>query len=424
VIEHCRLMIMRRYLFLFVFISLCTILPRPLYPGGNREGSGKEEIVFWHSIKTYNKSILNSIIDDFNSKHPRISVNGVFQGNEENLYLNLISQENLPDIVQLPVQFIKPLREKNIITRLDPLIPQKLRNDIPEKFWDTVISNGSIYGMPFTFNVNILFVNQQILRVASVSRETEPKSWEELLSVISRIKQNAPGRFAFYIPLESMSQFISFVESYTGASIFKDDRIIVNSEGAVSAMRFLQAAVYEHRYMPSKITTDEGIQMFLSGNLGLMLGSSSMLVYTESNLPYDLNVWHLPAWEKVGPAVFGTCLAVVRSNSRREKEAFRFIEYMIDDEQAIKWQTHTGTPAVRTSVKKSLDLLIFYEENPNYMASVIELESGHVFAPSFDYFRVASIIKNALEEIMVNREDPEDVLNRAQKAIDEKNGTS
>ena len=117
-------------------------------------------------------------------------------------------------------------------------------------------------------------------------------------------------------------------------------------------------------------------------------------------------------------SVFGTCLAIVRSNAKREREAFKFIEYIVDYEQAIKWHTHTGNPAIRSSVKKSLDLLIFYEENPNYMTSVIELESGRVFTPSFDYFSVSDVIKNALEEIMVNKEDPEAVLNRAQNTID------
>ncbi|UCB44968.1 MAG: extracellular solute-binding protein [Spirochaetota bacterium] len=404
---------------ILLFIYCFLLIPISIYSRGSSEESKKEEIVFWHSIGTYNKDILNRLIDEYNTKHPKPSIRGVFQGNEEDLYFNLLSQENLPDIVHIPVQFLHPLLEKKLIINLEPFISQKLKNDISSKFWESVIVQDDIYGMPFFYNVNIFYVNQRILRIAGVSREGEPRSWEEMLSVISRIKRNAADRHSFFIPLESLAQFISFIESYTGTSVIEDGRIVVNKEEVVSAMRFLQEAVYTHEYMPSKITTDEGIQMFLSGNLGLLLGSSSMLVYTESNLPYDLNVWHLPVWEKAGPTVFGTCLAIVRSNARQEREAFKFIDYIVDYEQAIKWHTHTGNPAIRSSVKKSLDLLIFYEENPNYMASVIELESGRVFSPSFDYFSVSDIIKNALEEIMVNREDPEAVLNRAQKNIDQ-----
>jgi multiple sugar transport system substrate-binding protein len=407
----------------FSLIFCCLCIPNLSYSRGNREGAGKEELVFWHSIGTYNKNILNRMIDDYNTEHAKPFIKSVFQGGEQDLYLSLFSQENLPDIVQIPVQLLGTIVEKNLLVDLDQHISQKLRNDIPSKFWESVMKEDRVYGMPFSYSVNILFVNQHILRISGWRGSDEPKSWEEMLAVINRIKQNAEGRYAFFIPMESLAHFISFVESYAGSSIFEGDRIVVDGDGAISAMRFLQNAVYEKGLMPSKITIEEGTQMFLSGNLGLMLGSSSTLVYTKSNLPYDLNVWHLPSWEKVGPRVFGSCLAIVRSNTRREREAFRFIEYLVDYDRAIKWHTNTGDPAIRSSVKESLDLLIFYEENPNYMASVIELESGVIFAPSFDYFKVNDIIKSALAEIMVNRQDPESVLKGAQAKIDELGGS-
>lgn len=72
----------------------------------------KKELKFWHSIGTYNKDILNSFIDTFNESNRQISVKGVFQGNEEDVYLKLFSQENLPDIVQIPVQFLPSLKKR------------------------------------------------------------------------------------------------------------------------------------------------------------------------------------------------------------------------------------------------------------------------------------------------------------------------
>ena len=242
-------LVFSKRIIIFSLIFGFLFIPCISYSRGNREDSRKEEIVFWHSIGTYNKDILNRLIDDYNIKHPKPSIRGVFQGNEEDLYLNLLSQENLPDIVHIPVQFLQPLSEKNVIIRLDPLISQKLMNDISHKFWESVIVQENVYGLPFFYNVNIFYVNQHILRIAGVSREGEPKSWDEMLFVINRIKQNASGRLPFFIPLESMTQFISFVESYIGTSIFEDDRIVVNSEGVVSAMRFLQEAVYDHGFM-------------------------------------------------------------------------------------------------------------------------------------------------------------------------------
>ena len=397
---------------------LLVSFPCPLSAGGKKASSDEEALIFWHSIGTYNKTTLTNLIESYNSESGVTAVKGVFQGREDDLYLKLLSQEELPDIVELPVQYLLPLEQKGLIKGLDAFLDQKTLDDIEPKFWDSVKIADEIYGIPFYYTVNILYVNQHILRVAGERGAEEPGTWDGLRAISEKIKQNSRGRVPLFIPLESASQFITFVESYTGEPIIRDGRVVVNTEGAVSAMRFLQKAVYEQGLMPSRLTTDEGIQMFLSGNLGLMLGSSSMLVYTESNLPYDLNVWHLPAWEKAGPTVFGKCLAVVSSTPKKEKKAYRFIEWLVDYERAIKWHTHTGNPAIRSSVKESLDLLIFYEENPNHMASVIEIESGSVFRPPYDYFTVSGIIEHALEAIMVNGEDPTETLAGAQKEID------
>jgi len=397
---------------------LLVFLPCILSAGGKKASSDEEAIIFWHSIGTYNKTTLANLIEAYNSERGVTAVKGVFQGRENDLYLKLFSQEELPDIVELPVQYLPPLENKGLIKGLDAFLDQKTLDDIGPKFWDSVKIADEIYGVPFYYAVNILYVNQHILRVVGERGAVEPGTWDDLRAISEKIKQNSRGMVPLFIPLESASQFITFVESYTGEPIIREGRVVVNTEGTVSAMRFLQKAVYEQDLMPSRLTTDEGIQMFLSGNLGLMLGSSSMLVYTESNLPYDLNVWHLPAWEKAGPTVFGKCLAVLNSTPKKEKDAYRFIEWLVDYERAIKWHTHTGNPAIRSSVKESLDLLIFYEENPNHMASVIEIESGSVFRPPYDYYTVSGIIEHALEAIMVNGEDPGKALAGAQEEID------
>jgi ABC-type glycerol-3-phosphate transport system substrate-binding protein len=406
------------FLLYFILFSAFALPQQPLLAGSSKKPQEEKPLIFWHSIGTYNKEALTSLIDSYHSERAGTTVQGVFQGREDDLYLKILSQEDLPDIVEIPVQYLPDLQKKGYIRKLKTLLSQRILDDIEPMFWDSVRIDDEIYAVPFYYTVNILYVNQHILRVAGNRGAEEPETWAELLDVSARIGRNTDDRVPLFIPMESTSQFITFVESFTGEPVVRDGGLAVDSEEAVAAMKFLQNAVYKQGLMPSKLTTDEGIQMFLAGNLGLMLGSSSMLVYAQSNMPYDLNVWHLPSWEKAGPTVFGKCLAVVRSTPRREREAYRFIEWLIDYERAIKWHTHTGNPAIRSSVKESLDLLIFYEENPNYMTSVIEIESGKVFRPRYDYFSVSEIIEHALEAIMVNGEDPGKVLEQAQKEID------
>lgn len=402
---------------LILIFFLLILLPHPSFPKGRKKDSQKNELRFWHSIGTYNKDILNTLIETFNEKNDQITVHGVFQGNEEDLYVNLTSQENLPNIVQVPIQFLGSLKRKNLIIDMSSLIPHRLQEDIAEKFWQSVSIDDGIYGVPFSYSVPVLFVNQHILRSSGAKQYKEPRTWQDIVSIAQKIKYNSNGKWAVFFPMESVLQLIAFVESYSGTPVLRDQTLVINSAEAISAMEFLQKLVYEQKFMPPKITVAEGNQLFLSGNLGLILASSTMLVYTASNLPYNLNIWPLPSPKGIRPTVSGSCLSVIRSENRQEKEAFRFIEYLLDAENAIKWHTHTGTPAIRTSIQQSLDLLVFYEENPNYMTSIIELDRGKIVNPDIDYFTLNKIIKKALEEIMIEGGNVEKILNTAQKEI-------
>lgn len=418
----CREKVKAQY-FKVLALIIIIFLSVPIAFGSKRglDRRDKKELKFWHSIGTYNKDVLHSFIDTFNETNRQNSVKGVFQGNAEDVYLKLFSQENLPDIVQVPVQFLPSLKEKNFIVDMTSLIPLKIKDDIPEKIWGSVLIQDKIYGMPFSYSADILFVNQHILRISGVKQEKIPESWENIVSIAEKIRQNTRDKWGIFIPMESTAQFLSFTQSYTGKPVLQNGNITINTAEVKEAITFLQQLVYLYKIMPSKITAHEAVGLFLSGNLGIMLAQSSMLVYTETKMAYDLNVWHLPPGKSIAPIVTGTCLAILKSDLKRERAAFRFIEYLTDYENAIKWHTHTGSPAIRTSAKESLDLLIFYEESPNHMTSAIELEKGEIFNPSSDFLNISTIIKKAIEEIMINGEDPDKILDAAQIEIDKMN---
>jgi ABC-type glycerol-3-phosphate transport system substrate-binding protein len=218
--------------------------------------------------------------------------------------------------------------------------------------------------------------------------------------------------------MDSLVDFITYVESYTGAPLPGGERLRVDSEGSIEAMRFLQQLVYEHRLMPPRITLNEAQQLFLSGNLGIMAASGSLLAFNQSNLPYTMTVWHYPRTGRARPLITGDCLVVMKDSGVNTNTIMQVIEHLMSFDSIIRWHTHTGTPAVRTSVQDSLDLLIFYEENPNYTTPIIELGQGRIFNPSFDYLEANIVMKEALARIMLNNADPGPVLRDAQAKLD------
>lgn len=402
---------------LWAALASCLAVPLLLHAGGKKQPE-IEEIKFWHSVGTQNKDVLTSLIEEFNRSQPHLRVQGVFQGDEENLFRKVLSPEKLPDLALLPVHLLPYLQQGKHLAPLDGFLPDDLRADIDDKFWESATLEGRIYGVPFQYTTSILYVNQHLLRISGSRAARESESWAHLQAVGEKIRVNTQGNWSIFMPMDGLIDFIAYVESYTGRPLAGQGRLQVDGEGSIEAMRFLQRLVYEHRLMPPRITLNEAQQLFLSSNLGIMTAASSLLAFNQSTLPYNMTVWHLPRTGQVRPLITGNCLVVMRDSGVGVNRVMHFIEHLVSRDNIIKWHTHTGTPAVRTSVQDSIDLLIFYEENPNYTTPIIELEQGRIFTPSFDYLEANIVMKEALARIMLNNADPGPVLRDAQAKLD------
>lgn len=408
----------RGTLFLITVLLFMLSSSSLLTAGGKKKGSEEREIQFWHSVGTHNKVVLSSLVDGYNQNGRQQKIHSVFQGSEGDLYLKLLAQENMPEIVLLPVQYLQVLRDRAIITDISPHISNRIKDDIDEKYWRSLTIDEGIYGVPFSFHSSIFYVNQHVLRISGTRRDREPDTWEEFVPIVQKIRDYTDGKWGIYVPMENLSHFITYVESFSGVKVVQEQRLTVNSPQAVDAMKTLQDLVFRYQAMPPKLTSSEAEQLFFSGNLGIRMAESSHLVYTQTNLPFNLTVWSLPSSADIPPHVMGNCLAVTSRGLKRVREVFRFIDYLINYENSIKWHTHTGSPAILESARDSLDLLIFYEENPNYMTPIIELERGAVFSPRYDYYSIDAVMRSALDRIMINGEDPRPILDYMQRELD------
>ena len=377
-----------------------------------------KELILWHSLSSYNKDVLKSLTEDYSKHNPSIYVKTVFYSNGKDIVINLIKKDSLPDIILISTQYINELVKRGMLYDLSRLISKKEYHDIDKKFWEPVEVSKRIYGFPFMYDIFMLFVNQNSLWDIGLRDYKEPTNWDEVEKISSKIHYLDSRKWGLFIPLENIEEFSTFVKSYTGADIVKGNSITVNGEKTIEAMRFLQDLVYKKKIMPPKTTLDEAQSIFLSGKLAIMMSLSSNLVYITSNFPYNLDAWKVPA-KKNGTYIKGNCLAIIKKDDVKNiRPAFNFIEFLENKENSIKWFTHTGAPPLKKSIKDSLELLLFYENNPNYSVPMLELDQGKLFPNIKHYYEINGIIKNAMEEIMINGEDPAKCLNSAQEKIE------
>ena len=418
---------LNKWLFTLIFFFITVVFTNNIQTAlaskkkSNNKNVGKKstELVIWHTLSSYNKNILKSITEEYSSLHSSITVKTAFYSNDKDIVINLIKKDSLPDIVLISTQYLNTLVNKNILVDLSKLIPRREYKDIDSKYWKPVQINNRTYGFPFMYDVFMLFINQNILWNAGLRDYKEPTNWNDINKMAERIHYLDNRKWGLFIPLENIEEFTSFIKSYTGIDIIDGDALKVNSAKTIEAMHFLQSLVYDKKLMPPKTTLDEVHTIFLSGKLAMMMSLSSELVYITSNFPYNLDVWKIPSYNRKGPYIKGNCLAIInKNNGKNIDKAFDLIEFLSNKENSIKWFTHTGSPPLKKSIKESLELLVFYENNPNYSIPMLELGQGRLFPKIKHYDEINVIIKNSMEEIMINGENPEKSLNRAQEKID------
>ena len=388
------------------------------YPSRKKTQTKKADYIeIWHSFSQSKKELLNSQIERYNNLNQSIKVKSVFKGKPEDLYLDLLARENLPSIAIVPTFYLKVLAEMDLIIDLGGYLPSKLKKDIPEKFWDSVTVNGKIYGLPFIYTFPVFFINQNIIQSRGIPYTEEPANWDQIFNTLKRIKETT-DKYGVYIPTDSLYDYIEYVESYTDKKVYFKDRIDISSDSAIEAMDFLQKAIYELRYMPEKLTPEEAQNMFFSGKLAIILSDASNLVNFKSTIPYILGVWPLPFGKNTRPMLIGTSFVIINSSKRYENESYKVLEYLLKYENILRWYTHTGAPPIRNSIKESLELLVFYEENPNHLIITNEAEKADVFNPDFDYISYNKIVKKAIEEIIINEKSPSLIMKKAQSELE------
>jgi sn-glycerol 3-phosphate transport system substrate-binding protein len=141
--------------------------------------------------------------------------------------------------------------------------------------------------------------------------------------------------------------------------------------------------------------------------------------YAEENLPWDLGIAPLPYIKNKSVLLGGAGIVVFAKQSSKRKAALSFIQWLTNRENCIRWHEETGYLPLRKSAIESLELRSFHRDNPNYKVPVDQLPYSRPpdFTPLLP--QIDQIVRFAIEDIMINRKDPQQVLDDAVLKVNE-----
>ena len=113
---------MKRIFFIFLFLLVATTL-----------FSKEITISFWHILGYHVTAVIEELIDEYNEIHPNIKVKSSFQGFFEDAQIKMLTAaigKQLPDVAQIPFEFLEPYVENGFIEPIDDEIPEDVKRDV------------------------------------------------------------------------------------------------------------------------------------------------------------------------------------------------------------------------------------------------------------------------------------------------------
>ncbi|MFJ7204453.1 ABC transporter substrate-binding protein [Streptomyces sp. NPDC098789] len=173
--------------------------------GGGGAGDGRIRIRF-QSLAWQKESVAanKELVAQWNAAHPEVQVQYV-QGSWSSVHDQLLTSfegGEAPDVIHDASDDLADFAHAGYLADLRPLLSDRLKEDVPERSWQSVTIGSGIYGVPFLQEPRVLIANTALLDASGVRIPTPeaPWSWAEFRAAAARL--TADGRYGVAWPLK------------------------------------------------------------------------------------------------------------------------------------------------------------------------------------------------------------------------------
>lgn len=418
---------MKKIISVFFMISLSGAL---LLGCQSQESSSDDSVTLtvWDSYGT--TSPIKPLISKFEEENPNINIEFVpipFDNFYDKLAVGATGGE-LPDVATTGIMWAPQYVEYDIYADLSQFANGEINgNDINKVFskgmLDAAKKDGKLHGIPYDFDSYALYYRKDLLKEAGV--ENPPKNWDEFVSIGKQLTKDKNGdgkidQYAFMSQL-TWEHWEPFLRA-NGGKFLNDDRTkaVFNSPEAIESLRFFSDLFNKHqiaipwtaeRGQPTKGLKKELFAMFINGPwfMGLM----------EENAPEQSGKWEVakPLEKKqMGTHIGGTYLSAFKK-SEHKKEAWKFIEFLLKEENAKNMYPDAGPAYLPASEELS-------EDPDEYFGGTKPLETFNQVVKKgkpnpivSEWQEITLEIEEAIESVVISEKDPKKELDKAAEEV-------
>lgn len=321
--------------------------------GNNTDGSEKDsskaetvELRFsWWGGEARHEATL-AAIDAYMEKNPNVKIVAEYSG-WDGYYQKLVTQlagKTAPDIIQINYNWLYDLRRQGKFFT-DPKDMQDIidLSGFSQASLDAISVDGEIQGLPTGLNAVSMIYNKEFFKKNNISEDVENWDWDKLIEVGKKVNEADSKQYLLNEFPNSITNLIDMYLEQQGKEILNQDFTLgVNEEELTEVFEYIQKLFDNNVIVPfeqSALFQDKTEQYpkWLNGEMGMFAQVASVIPALSSNFEVDVvRVPMMDGAESSGVSINATNIFAVNDNGANKEEAAKFINWMLNDEEAIK----------------------------------------------------------------------------------------
>ncbi len=421
---------------LSIFLLLCFT---PLFLAcSGHQSRGGSAFLYWSANNPDEIIFAREMVRDWNILHPetRIAFQPVPEGrSSEEIILAAVVGKTNPDIYSNMWQGdVEAYAQANVLIPLDtiPGFMDFLTSRCDSETIAEITSlDGHIYQVPWKINPIMLLYNDKIFQQAGF--EEAPSTYEGFMEAAARLQKDTDGdgyvdRWIGYCEVLVVwyQRFFDFYPLYLaasgGGSLVHGDRVMFDNEYAVEVFSFLKK-LYEKKYLPQERLSARS-DAFLSGVIATRFSGPWEIAHAEKFKPegFEYSFKHMPVPEDhSGPIyTYGDPKNIVIFNTcERPAEAWKFVRFMIEKENDLKFLEITRQIPRRQNLFKDEYFAEFFSNHPKMIPFARQAEHVRGTDQSPVLKEIFDIISQEYEACVIyGTKEPEKAIADAAGAVE------
>jgi multiple sugar transport system substrate-binding protein len=379
-------------------------------------------LTLWQSINPpVNRDVFERLVAKFNQKHKDIQVESIYAEGLPKI-LTAVVGNAAPDILFFYPQTTGQFVELGAVRPLEDLLDQSpVKLELLPSVFEEMKLDGHIWSIPlYTSNMGI-FYRPKLFQAAGITEM--PKTWEELRKVakkltIDRNGDRRPEQYGMLLPLGkgewTVFSWFPFLWS-AGGEIITDNKPNLTNAGAISALQFWQDLIKDGSATLSPPERGYEEDAFITGRVAMQITGPWTYIMKSK---VDFDVFPIPVNLRPATVLGGGNFYVMKSNSEREKAAFKFLEYVLSEEFQKEWSVGTGFIPVNMKAAQSEEFQNFIKQKPVLKIFLEQMGVSYARPIIAGYSRLSDHLGRAIESTLLGKSNAKEALEAAQKRLD------